>query len=438
MSKPKSKWPAYNTETWPTAKIKPNPKNSKRHSEEQVAQIAASMDEWGWTVPCLIDEKGVLIAGEGRWLAAKLRGFAEVPCIVARGWSAAQKRAYLIADNRLTELGEWDRDLLRIELTDLAIGGFDIALTGFDLSDLAPVAGNVDADAVPEKPKTPSSRAGDIWICGDHRVLCGDSTKGDDVRTLMAERKPNLMVTDPPYGVDYDPSWRVRAGVNLNKAKLGKVANDGRADWTDAWKLFPGNVVYIWHGGLHAGVVQQSISASGFKVRSQIVWAKDRLVLSRGDYHWRHEPCWYAVREGKPGKWAGDRSQTTVWDIPAREDSGHGHGTQKPVECMARPMRNNSKPGDAVYDPFLGSGTTMIAAEMERRRCLGIDIDPIYVGVAVMRWQTFTGKSATLDGDGRTFDEIAAERRKKKPRLKASARSSKVASRADPVSQKVV
>jgi DNA modification methylase len=216
------------------------------------------------------------------------------------------------------------------------------------------------------------------------------------------------MVTDPPYGVEYDPSWRGRAGVGSAGAATGAVRNDDRADWRDAWALFPGDVVYCWHADRHASNVQASLEASGFDIRCQVIWAKDRFALSRGHYHWQHEPCWYAVRNGATAHWAGDRSQSTLWTIRAREDAGHGHGTQKPVECMRRPIENNSSPGQAVYEPFSGSGTTIIAAEMTGRSCHAIELDPAYVDVALKRWQDFTGNAATLDGDGRTFEEISA------------------------------
>jgi DNA modification methylase len=250
-----------------------------------------------------------------------------------------------------------------------------------------------------------------LWVLGRHRLLCGDSTSQDDVDKLLAGVSPHLMVTDPPYGVNYDPAWRKRAGVNLNARKLGKVANDDRADWLEAWALFPGSVAYVWHAGRHTSEVQQSLEVAGFDMRSQIIWAKDRFALSRGHYHWQHEPCWYAVR-GNAGKhWSGDRKQSTLWNINSRDDDGHGHGTQKPVECMRRPIENNSSPGQAVYEPFSGSGTTIVAAEMTGRSCFAIEIDPAYVDVAVLRWQAFTGEDATLDQDGRSFVEVAAERR---------------------------
>ena len=188
------------------------------------------------------------------------------------------------------------------------------------------------------------------------------------------------------------------------------MLNDDRADWREAWALFPGDVAYVWHGGLHAGTVAQSLVAAGFAIRSQIIWDKMRLVIGRGDYHWQHENCWYSVRRGRIGHWAGGRNQTTVWQIPHRRNAS-GHGTEKPVECMKRPIENNSSPGQAVYEPFSGSGTTIIAAEITGRSCHAIELNPAYVDVAVRRWQDFTGETAVLEGDGRTFVEVSADRR---------------------------
>jgi site-specific DNA-methyltransferase (adenine-specific) len=239
------------------------------------------------------------------------------------------------------------------------------------------------------------------------------------------------MVTDPPYGVDYDPAWRGAAGVGSKGAAVGKVANDHRADWRAAWALFPGDVAYVWHGALHALPVAESLRAAGFVVRSQIVWVKNRAVLSRGHYHWQHEPAFFAerpgeadppveivldhelaayvIRLGRTGNWHGGRRQSTVWEIDHLK-SETGHATQKPVECMRRPIENNSAPGEVVYEPFSGSGTTIVAAEMTARSCYALEILPAYVDVAVRRWQEFTGKAALLEGDGRSFDEIAGER----------------------------
>ncbi len=236
-----------------------------------------------------------------------------------------------------------------------------------------------------------------MWALGGHRLLCGDATNADDVAQVLDGERPTLTVTDPPYGVEYDASWR-RKLVPGATYREGKVANDDRADWSEAMALLPGDVAYVWHGGLHAGVVAGSLAAAGFDIRSQIVWTKPSLVLSRGAYHWQHEPAWFAVRKGATAHWIGDRKQSTVWDIPTvhrtagtSDDAITDHSTQKPVECMARPLRNHE--GD-VYDPFVGSGTTIIAAEQTGRRCFAMDIDPVYVQMAIERWQNFTGRQA--------------------------------------------
>jgi len=215
-------------------------------------------------------------------------------------------------------------------------------------------------------------------------------------------------VTDPPYGVDYDPAWRHRRGVNQS-ARRAKVRNDTQADWGAAWALFRGDIAYVWHGALHATTVAESLGREGFHIRAQIIWAKERLVIGRGDYHWQHEPCWYAVRS--KGHWTGDRKQTTLWNIPSgKQDSETQHSTQKPVECMRRPMQNNSSPGQAVYDPFLGSGTTLIAAETIGRACFSMELEPAFVDVAVHRWEAFTGQKAALLSNGRLFESVATER----------------------------
>jgi DNA modification methylase len=329
--------------------------------------------------------------------------------------SESQKRAYIIADNRLALSAGWDDALLEVELAALRDADYDLNLLGFDDDELARLLaaqdaseGLTDEDAIPESPETPISKLGDLWRVGKHRLLCGDSTDASAVARLLGGVKPHLMVSDPPYGVHYDPEWRKRAGVN-NSDRMGKVSNDDRADWREAWTLFPGDVAYVWHGALHAATVAQSLEACDFQIRSQIVWAKPSLVMGRGHYHWQHETCWYAVRG--TGHWNGDRKQSTLWQIEnRRQDAETIHSTQKPVECMRRPILNNSNIGQAIYEPFSGSGTTIIACEKEGRIALAIELDPIYVDVAVVRWQNFTGKEAVLDGDGRTFAEIAAER----------------------------
>jgi DNA modification methylase len=407
-------------ELWPIEKLRPYAKNAKIHGEAQVAKIAASMAKFGWTVPCLVADDGELIAGHGRVLAAGALGLTEAPVIRLGHLDEAERRAYRIADNKLTELGEWDEAMLRDEIAGLLAEDFDLDLLGFSDEDLDALLqdpetvddnGAVDCeDDIPEPPVTPVSVAGDLWQLGSHRLICGDSTGADVVGRLLGSVKPLLMVTDPPYGVEYDPSWRNQAGAAKTK-RTGKVLNDDRADWREAWSLFPGDVAYIWHGALHAATVANSLTAAGFAIRSQIIWAKDRLVLSRGDYHWQHEPCWYAVRAKGKGHWASDRKQTTLWRIANKDqDAETVHGTQKPVECMRRPILNNSNPGQAIYEPFMGSGTTLIAAETAGRICYGVELNPVYVDVAIERWEAFTGEEAVLADSGESFASLKSKR----------------------------
>jgi DNA modification methylase len=404
----------------PACDLIPYARNARTHSDAQVADIAASMREFGWTNPILVDGDNGVIAGHGRLLAARKLGMANVPVIELAGLSAAQKRAYVIADNRLAMNADWDAELLALEFGDLQDLGFDLSLTGFGEEEINSLMnrgtpGLTDPDDVPDVPEVATSRQGDLWLLGQHRLLCGDSTDREAVERMLGGVRPNLMVTDPPYGVDYDPEWRLRAGVAARgELATGKVLNDDRADWREAWALFGGDVAYVWHAGLHAGTVADSLAAAGFRLRSQIIWDKGQLVLSRGDYHWQHEPCWYAVRESGTGHWAGDRRQTTVWQIPKPARNETGHSTQKPVECMRRPMENNSSPGQAIYEPFCGSGTTIVAAEMSGRSCHAIELNPAYVDMAILRWQAFTGGAAILDGNGRAFAQVKADRTKGK------------------------
>ncbi len=413
--------PDLRVETVPLAELLPYAANARTHSDEQVAQIAASMVEFGFVNPVLVDEAGMLIAGHGRVLAARKLGLETAPTIRLGHLTEAQARAFRLADNQIALNAGWDAAMLRTELLDLKAIGFDMNLVGFSQSDLAAMmAGDGSAvdeaaadDLAPEPPVDPVSRPGDLWIMGKHRLLCGDATSANAVERLLDGARPHLLASDPPYGVNYDPAWRNRAGVSSTD-RTGTVSNDHRADWREAWALFPGDVAYVWHAGRYTRIVAESLEAAGFTIRSQIVWAKSRLVLGRGDYHYQHEPCFYAVREGKTGHWQGARDQTTLWSIATRgdetEDPETVHGTQKPVECMRRPILNNSAPGDAIYEPFSGSGTTLIAAEMTGRRCLAMEIDPAYCDVAVRRWQNLTGQVAMLDGHDQDFAEIAAAR----------------------------
>ena len=419
-AKPTRQWPADRVERWPIERLIPYANNPRLHSEADLDKIGASIIEFGWTMPLLVDEEGNLIAGQLRLGAGIKLGLPEIPVIVARGWSEEEKQAYRLADNQLAARANWDTDLLRNELQQLQFAGFDLGLTGFDPDQLQTIlaglgsSGLTNPDSVPEVPEQPVTVLGDIWELGDHRVGCGDSTRAVDVGQVLAGSGPPLMVTDPPYGVSYDPSWRARRNCSSGKLAQGTVLNDDRADWREAYSLFPGDTTYVWHGALYGGVVADGLVACGFQPRAQIVWVKQHFTLSRGDYHSKHETSCYAVREGKTSHWHGDRKQTTVWEFPNNNPFGNrqheqtwGHGTQKPVECMRRPIDNNTRAGELVYDPFLGSGTTLIAAEMTGRVCRGLELDPAYVDVIVRRWQAFTGRTARHQASGQLFDERA-------------------------------
>jgi DNA modification methylase len=398
---------------WPVDRLVPFARNARTHSPAQIAEIAGSIRAFGFANPILAGADGDVIAGHGRLAAARQLGLTQVPVIVLEGLTERERRQLVLADNRIALNAGWDLEMLQLELRDLADLGADLSRLGFSAKELAQaltpaVAGLTDEDAVPDLAEAAVSVPGDLWCLGPHRIVCGDCTDKAAVALLLGEAKPNLMVTDPPYGVDYDPAWRNARGVS-SSSRTGKVLNDARADWSQAWALFPGNIAYVWHAGLQSATVFESLVREGFTLRAQIIWAKERLVLGRGDYHFQHEPCWYAVR--KTGNWTGDRKQTTVWSIASGgQDAETIHGTQKPVECMRRPMLNNSSPGDRVYEPFLGSGTTLIAAESTGRVCLGIELSPLYVDVAIRRWQAFTGRQAVLASDGGTFEEVAAAR----------------------------
>lgn len=389
------------TEVWPLGKFVPHPRNPNKHPANQIALLGKIITAQGWRSPiCVSKRSGFVIKGHGRLAAAMAAGLKEAPVDLQDYATEADEWADMIADNRLAELAEIDLPQLKDLLQDLDTGEIDMDLTGFDADALADMMlqehqeTDEDADAQTDKAEELREKwgveLGQLWQLGEHRILCGDSTKTEDVKRALCGDVPGLMVTDPPYGIEYDPSWRAEAGVNKNKDKMGKVENDDKADWTAAWLLFPGDAAYVYHADRFSSVVLSSLETAGFKPRAQIIWAKDRMALGRGDYHWQHEPCWYVVREGKAGHRNDDRTQTTLWQIPARDDAGHGHGTQKPVECMARPIRNHEPM--VVYEPFSGSGTTIIACEQLGRKCRAIEISPAYVAVAIQRWHDATGK----------------------------------------------
>lgn len=406
----------------PVDKLIPFARNARTHSEAQIEQIAASMREYGWTNPILIDPKGVIIAGHGRVMAAAKLSIKLVPTVTLTGLTPAQRRAYVLMDNKSALNAGWDTELLRLELGDLKADGFNLDLTGFDAFEVADIFatkdGRTDPDEAPPVAEKAVSRLGDVWLLGKHRITCGDSKKADDVARCLKGAQPQLMVTDPPYGVEYDPVWRDEAAKrspsmgNRKDTAKGAVSNDHVADWSDAYRLFSGAIVYVWHSDLMAEQVMRSVRESGFQKRCDIIWAKSHLVVGRGHYHSQHEGCIYAVRVGKTARWAGDRKQTTLWEIDKAQKNETGHSTQKPVECMARAIKNHTKGGEFVYDPFVGSGTTIIACEQLGRRGLTIELNPLYVDVAARRWQQFTGKIATLEETGETFAQVEAKRLK--------------------------
>ena len=398
----------------------PYSRNPNTHPDAQIAGLAASIDEFGMA-GALVVRDGVIGKGHGTLEAIKKLyaagkrlypppGKAQgaepypagvVPVLDASGWSDAQFRAFVIADNNLGRMSVVDNELLKIEIGDLNEQGFDLGLMGFDQAAIdallasAGTDGQTDPDATPEVQAQVISKPGDVWVMGKHRIICGSSTDADTVEKVLNGVQPHLMVTDPPYGVEYDADWRnhrLRAhGSPVAGRAVGKVLNDDNVDWREAWALFPGDVAYVWHAGSKAHIVAESLLSCGLEIRAQVIWNKSNFSISRGHYHPKHEPCWYAVRKGGTGHWSGDRKQSTVWDIPKNQKSETGPSTQKPVECMKRPIENNSSPGQAVYEPFSGSGTTIIAAEQTGRCCYAIELNPAYVDVAVRRWQEFTG-----------------------------------------------
>ena len=409
---------------WRVGQLRAYTRKLRLYDKKTVDRMVAGIREFGFRIPVLVTTAGEIIDGHLRITAAARMAMVEVPAIVCDDWTDTQIKAFRLMVNRSATWASWDMEAVAEELSELNALDFDLSLTGFDSREVDELlAATRDLGAVEETavaPSTPISSVGDLWACGNHRVLCGDATSAADVDRLCGSTIPALMVTDPPYGVAYDPMWRQRAGLGEQR-QTGTVRNDDRSDWAQAYALYRGNVIYCWHAALYAGVVAQGLEQSGFKIYGQIIWVKQHFALSRGHYHWQHEPCWYAVRGGTSAHWRGDRKQSTVWEIsnlnPFGNDSAQdtandstGHGTQKPIELMRRPILNHTEAGDVVYDPFFGSGSTLIAADTMGRTCYGLEIDPAYVDLIVTRWQKLTGEHAVLVGDGRAFVEVAAER----------------------------
>lgn len=408
--------------------LRPNPKNWRTHPQAQHEALRGVLAEVGYADAVLAREigDGALMLIDGH-LRADVDPDAKIPVLVldvteeeADKLLATLDPLAAMATVDAARLGE----LLGTVKTDS--DALQSMLQGLIPEAAAADDGTVVQDEVPEPPTNPVAKAGDLWILGDHRILCGDSTDAKNAKRVLGGRKPFIMVTDPPYGVEYDAAWRNESGLSHSK-QTGKVHNDDRASWAAAFQHFTGDVAYVWHAGRYASAVDRSLGVLGLEIRAQIVWVKKRFAIGRGNYHWRHEPCWYAVRKGATANWTGGRKQntawadivdalphdelfairvnedtvyafdgtsTTVWEIGHDAAAGGGHSTQKPVECMARPMRNHGGSGDHVYEPFLGSGTTVIAAEQLGRRCCGMELSPAYVDVVIMRWESLTGKKA--------------------------------------------
>jgi len=404
-----------------------------------VDRMCSSIREFGFKIPVLSRSDGEVVDGHLRLKAARKLGIAEVPVILCDEWSLAQVKAFRLMVNRSVAWADWDDELLSLELQDLEASDLDLSLTGFDpeeIDDLLLVSNAGDqADAVPPVPDQPVSRPGDLWLCGrlrhPHRVLCGDATSAEAVVQLLGDRQPLLLLTDPFYGISLDSEWRDRAGLNgcgpaqasyMKQRSPGHthttISSDTRADWSEAFALVPSlQVAYVWHASVFTREVLDGLLRIGFLYPQQLIWNKGRTVLTRTHYWYQHEPCWYVRKKNAP--WFGKAgSNSTVWDSPSpkfimggSDEEKYDHPMQKPVELMRRPILNHTKRGELVYEPFLGSGTTLAAAEMTKRVCCGMELDPQYVDVAVERWQALSGEKAYLDGDGRSFDQIAAERR---------------------------
>jgi site-specific DNA-methyltransferase (adenine-specific) len=392
------------------ADLIPYAANSRTHSDAQVAQIAASIKEFGWTNPILIDGDNTIIAGHGRLLAARKLGLDTVPAIILDHLSKAQQRALVIADNQLALNAGWDMDMLKAEIEDLNLENFDINLLGFDekfldgLLEPEPASGLTDDDAVPEVPETPQTVVGDVWVLGNHRLMCGDSTSIDALEKLTQGNLVDMWLTDPPYNVAYEGGTKEK--LTIQNDSMGN--DDFRQFLRDAYLaadavMKAGAVFYIWHADSEGYNFRGAAQDAGWKVRQCLIWKKSQLVMGRQDYHWQHEPCLYGWKDGAAHLWATDRKQTTILEFDKPSRNGE-HPTMKPVELFAYQMLNNTKGSDIVLDSFGGSGTTIIAAEKHGRVGYLMELDPKYCDVIIKRWQDFTGQKAVHAETGEAFD----------------------------------
>lgn len=411
----------------PTADLIPYARNSRTHSDTQVSQIAASIKEFGFTNPILVDETGGIIAGHGRVLAARKLGMDKVPTIELAGLSETQKRAYIIADNKLALNAGWDDEMLKVEFQELQDAGYELELTGFNAEELAnfledpPAAGLADEDHVPELGKEPISKLGDIWQLGKHRVMCGDSTSIDAVEKLMDGQQADMVFTDPPYGMSYG-GGRAQGNHSLNKRggvvvkAHGMILGDDKTD-DDLIQLVrdaisaavaaskSGAATYVCFSWRTYAEFEAALKECALKVSACIVWDKKSIGLGNSNYRPQHEFIFYL----KGDAWYGDKCESDVWSMSRGSTSAYVHPTQKPVELIEKAISNSSKGGDTVLDVFGGSGSTLIACQKTGRQARLMELDGKYVDVIVRRWQEFTGHKATHAATGATFDEIAAD-----------------------------
>ena len=409
---------ARRIEIWPIEKLIPYARNPRTHSPEQVTQIAASIAEFGFVNPVLVDSDAGILAGHGRLLGAQELKLKHVPVIVLDHLRPAQRRAYLLADNKLAELAGWDEGLLRLELKDLEVADFDLGVIGFSDEELRELLaeqdevspGLTDEDAAPEAPERPVSRAGDLWILGKHRVMCADATDLDAVRRLMAGEQADLVFTDPPYNVDYEGYTEEKLKIQGDRMKpeeFDRFLRDTFISYRAVVK--PGASLYVCHASSVQREFQDALETAGFEVRCQIIWAKNTFAWGFGRYKFQHEPLFYCHVAGQKDPWYGDKSQSTLWQ-EKKPAANRLHPTMKPVELIERALFNSSKGGDCVLDLFGGSGSTLIACERRNRNARLMELDPKYTDAIVKRWQDYTGERAVLSGTERSFDEIAAER----------------------------
>jgi DNA modification methylase len=407
-------------EQWPVERLIPYARNARTHSDEQVAQVAASIAEFGFVNPILVGPDGVLIAGHARLLAARKLRLTGVPVVVLGHLTETQRRALVIADNRLAMNAGWDEEMLRVELESLQEDGFDLDIVGFtedEIEDLLrdpeeATEGQTDEDAVPEAPETAVTVPGDVWILGQHRLLCGDSTQMEGVEKVLASGLADMVFTDPPYNVNYGATMKDKL-----RGKKRKIANDNLGqDFEQFLRDTCVNILAVTKGAIYVCMssseihtLQRVFREAGGHWSTFVIWAKNTFTMGRSDYQRQYEPILYGWKEGTDHFWCGARDQGDVWFVkkPVVNDL---HPTMKPVELVERAVRNSSKGRDTVFDPFGGSGTTLIACEKAGRQARLIELEPKYCDVIVRRWQEFSGKQAVLEGDERPFKELAAER----------------------------